>query len=149
MNVTMQRVPRDDILSLISSHIAPNLDAIGLRRFQRFALVTQKVWICEFKGQFVAMWGVIPPTLLSDSAYLWSYSDQDAFSDDKDKPSLRFIAMQKSREAVAEMLEEWPVIFGHSSVGEDNSIRWLRWLGAEFLEPDGKLIPFIIRRKDG
>lgn len=142
MTVVINRAPREDIASLISSHIAPNLNARDLRKFQQFVLVSQAVWHCEIGGEFIGMWGVIPPTLMSDYAYMWVYTNEKV----KDH---QFVFISHSQIAIAKVLEDWHTVHGHAEASSDKSIRWLKWLGAEFSEPEGKLIPFVIRRKDG
>jgi hypothetical protein len=47
------------------------------------------------------------------------------------------------------MLRRYKVIVGNCIVGEDKSIRWLKWLGAKFGKPEGNKVPFVIRAKDG
>ncbi len=142
MTVQINRAPRAEITELISSHIAPNLDAVELRRFKQFILVSQAVWHCEIAGEFIGMWGTIPPTLLSDYAYMWVYTNEKVKNHE-------FVFIRHSQIAIAQVLEEWREVHGHAEASASKSIRWLKWLGAEFLEPEGKLIPFIIRRKDG
>ena len=141
MSVSIQRAPRADLSALISSHIAPNMNEVELRRFERFVLVSQGIWHCEIKGEFIGMWGTIPPTLLSEQAYLWVYTNEKVKRHE-------FVFIRHSQLAIAEVLKEWPIIHGHTEVSATKSIRWLKWLGAEFLEPEDRLIPFFIRRKD-
>lgn len=142
MSVAIGRVPRADIRGLISSHIAPTLDAVALRKFNQFVLVSQTIWACEIAGEFIGMWGTVPPTLLSDHTYLWVHTNDKVVGH-----TFQFI--RHSQIAIAEILKEYTVVHGHCLSGADKSMRWLAWLGAEFGEPDGKLIPFVIRRKDG
>ncbi len=142
MTVMIQRAPRAGLSSLISSHIAPNLSTVDLKKFQQFVLVSQAVWYCEVEGEFIGMWGVIPPTLLSDWAYMWVYTNEKV-------KEHQFVFIRHSQIAIAQVLEEWREVHGHAEASSSKSIRWLKWLGAEFFEPEGKLIPFIIRRKDG
>lgn len=142
MNVTIDRVPRVDIAGLISTHVAPSLDTIQLRRFQQFVLVSQAIWFCEIEGEFIGMWGTIPPTLMSDHTYLWVHTNEKV----KDH---QFVFIRHSQVALENILREWQVVHGHAVANASKSIRWLKWLGAEFAEPEGNLIPFEIRRKDG
>ncbi len=141
MTVLIQKVPRANISGLISQHIAPSLDTAGLRKFNQFVLCSQSIWYCEIAGEFIGMWGTIPPTLLSDHTYLWVRTNETI----KDHT---FVFIRHSQIAIAEVLREWQVVHGHAVVGAEKSIRWLSWLGAKFYEPEGKLIPFVIRRKD-
>ncbi len=140
MNVQVRRTPRADLASLISSHVAPNMDDVELRRFNQFVLVSHTVWYCEIAGDFIGMMGTIPPTLMSDRAYLWFYNNE------KIKEHL-FVFIRHSQIAIADALKDWQELNGHVEASRTKSIRWLKWLGAEFFEPEGKLIPFMIRRK--
>lgn len=142
MTVLIQKVPRVDLSGLISSRIAPSMDAIQLRKFQQFVLVSQSIWYCEIAGEFIGMWGTIPPTLLSDHTYLWVHTNEKVSGH-------TFVFIRHSQVAIAEVLKEWKVVHGHAVVGAEKSIRWLTWLGAKFFEPEGNLIPFVIRRKNG
>lgn len=142
MTVLIRKAPREIVRGLISSHIETNLEPSQLERFQRFILVSQSVWYCEIDGEFVGMWGTVPPTLMSDTTYLWVYTNEKV-------KEHQFVFIRHSQLAIAEVLEHWHAVHGHAVVGANKSIRWLKWLGAEFGEPEGNLIPFVIRRKDG
>ncbi len=142
MAVMIDRVPRAEISGLISSHIAPSLNQDQLRKFKQFVLVSQSIWYCEIKGEFIGMWGTIPPTLLSDHTYLWVHTNEKVNGN-------TFVFIRHSQLAIAEILKEWPYVHGHCIASAAKSIRWLKWLGAVFDEPEGNLIPFVIRRKDG
>jgi hypothetical protein len=48
---------------------------------------------------------------------------------------------------VEKLLESYERIVGVTDIGETQSIRWLKLLGAKYGEPDGKVLPFEIRRK--
>src|SRR5437879_6377789 len=101
---------------------------------------TRHLWLGSVDGDIACIWGLIPPTLLSTQAYLWLYTTVLV----KDHT---FLFVRYSQRAVEEMLKEYPVIVGHCIVGNDQAVRWLKWLGAEFDVPDGKKIPFTILRK--
>jgi hypothetical protein len=100
------------------------------------------LWRSELDGKLLCVWGLIPPTLLSNQAYLWLYATKEA-------EKHTFILVRYSQLMVKIMLGHFDQLVGHCVAGQDRSIRWLRWLGAEFKEPNGKLIPFVIRKKDG
>ena len=142
MTAHIKKAPREDIGDLISSRIAPNIDPVELRILERYVQVSQSVWYCDINGKFIGIWGVIPPTLMSDQAYLW-FHNNEAIS------SHEFIYVRHSQVAIAEILQQWSMILGHVEASSTKSIRWLKWLGAELQEPIGKLIPFVIRRKNG
>ncbi len=91
-------------------------------------------------GEVACMWGLIPPTLLSDQAYLWLLTTHVV---DEHK----FLFVRYSQRYVEKMLRVYPKIVGDVMIGNDRAVRWLKWLGAEFGEPQGQRIPFVIRKK--
>jgi hypothetical protein len=96
------------------------------------------VWIGDVDGEVFGCWGLIPPTFLSDSAYIWFYHT----------PALakhRCAFIRHSRRVTAELLTHYPLLIGHCAAGAIHSLRWLRWCGATFGEPEGALIPFEIK----
>jgi hypothetical protein len=102
---------------------------------------SSRVWIGADDDKIIAVWGLIPPTLMSDVAYLWLFTTEHLNAH-------TFTFARHSRRAIAMALDEFPIIVGHCKVGASHSIRWLRWLGAEFGEPiHGKAIPFTIKAK--
>jgi hypothetical protein len=90
--------------------------------------------------KIVCCWGLIPPTLLSNQAYLWMWSTEGI----RDHA---FLLVRHSQRQVAKMLERYDVIVGHCRIDRPDSIRWLRWLGAEFDAPEGPFRSFRIRKK--
>jgi hypothetical protein len=96
------------------------------------------VWIGDVNGEIFGYWGLIPPILLSDRAYLW-FMHTPALS----KYAFRFI--RHSRGVAAELLNHYCVLVGHGRMGDRCSLAWLKWCGAKFLEPQGELIPFEIK----
>lgn len=96
------------------------------------------VWVGMEDETICCFWGIVLPTLISDRAYLWLHTTP-AMGEHK------FVFIRHSQLAVREILAEYPLIVGHCVAGEAKSIRWLKWLGAKFLHPEGKLVPFEIR----
>ena len=140
MTTSISQVQKDQISGLISSLDGGKLSQSEVEIFNRFVLVSISLWVGEIDGRLVCLWGLIPPTLLSDRAYLWLHTTE-AVKDHE------FILVRRSQIEIAKMLEEYPRIVGQCLVGEARSIRWLRWLGAEFGEPEGHFVPFLIERK--
>jgi len=93
-------------------------------------------------GKIACVWGLIPPTLLSNKAYLWLLTT-DIVAEHK------FLFVRHSQRYVEEALKQYPIIVGDCLIGNASAMRWLRWLGAEFGEPDGGRIPFMIKAKRG
>ncbi len=87
-------------------------------------------------------WGLVPPTIISDNAYIWLHH-----TDLVEKH--KFLFIRYSQRAVGEMLDRYSEINGHAHGQNERGIRWLKWLGAKMIAPEGDLIPFQIRRKDG
>lgn len=102
---------------------------------------TTKVWVGMADGKLACAWGVIPPTLLSTRAYLWLYTNEPVVKD------YQFVFVRNSQRVLEALLDEYPWITGVCVKGQDASLRWLRWLGAKLLEPNGQFIPFEIRKK--
>lgn len=110
------------------------------KALDRCLSLTRHLWIGYSNEEPVCAWGLIPPTLLSDSAYLWMITLGSV-------EGYEFVLVRHSQIQIARMLEAYPKIVGHCEASETRSIRWLRWLGATFGEPQGSFVPFTIRRK--
>jgi len=97
------------------------------------------MWVGTIDERLACIWGLIPPTILSNQAYLWLYTT-DVIEEHQ------FVLVRHSQLVMETMLEQYSSICGHAVVGNDKAIRWLKWLGAKFGEPYGGGIPFRIRR---
>jgi hypothetical protein len=91
-------------------------------------------------GEIACVWGLIPPTLLSTTAYLWLLTT-DIIAEHK------FLFIRHSQRYIEQALEIFPNIIGDCIVGNQSAKRWLTWLGAEFSEPVSGRWPFVIRAK--
>ena len=108
--------------------------------FDRCLFTSSNVWKGYVGDKLACVWGVIPPSLMSDRAYLWLWTSKAVEGNE-------FIFIRQSQRAVEEMLKLYPTLYGHVALGAESSKRWLRFLGARFGEPEGKAIPFQIRKK--
>lgn len=134
MTVSVKPATRNEVEQFIrNSDVPPE----HIRIFFQCFRATTEYWMGALDGETICIWGIIPPTLLSDNVYLWLYTTPDLEGNE-------FVFVRHSQRAVEEILRSYPRIIGHATVGADRSIRWLRWLGAKFGEPDGGLIPFTI-----
>jgi len=95
------------------------------------------IWGGYIDGRLACIWGLIPPTILSQQAYLW-LDTTDVVNGHE------FVLVRHSQLVVEEMLKEYPSIVGHAIVDNHKAIRWLKWLGAKFGEPQGQGLPFRI-----
>jgi hypothetical protein len=91
-------------------------------------------------GKVACVWGFIQPTILSDTAYLWLLTT-DIVAQHK------FLLVRHSQMFIEEALKTWPTIIGNCAIDDTKAIRWIKWLGGEFDRPDGKWLPFSIRKR--
>lgn len=109
--------------------------------FDPFLSSTPEMWVgYDGEDRLVCVWGLIPPTLMSDRAYLWLYTTEALQGNE-------FSFIRHSQRWLEEALKEWPVIFGHTDMTATQSIRWIKLCGGVYGEPEGGLVPFVIRRK--
>lgn len=141
MTTSVSAISKQKVSELISSMAVGTLSDYELETFERFVLVSSKLRAGVIDGKLICLWGLIPPTMLSDQAYLWLHTTEAAKEHE-------FILVRRSPIEIKAMLEEYPRIVGHCEVGAEQSIRWLKWLGARFGDHNGRLIPFEIVRKE-
>lgn len=138
MSTYIQRITGPELYDLISAEVLDTLTEAGQEIMNRSLQNSSDVWVWTVDNHIHGFWGLIPPSLLSNRAYIWLYT----------LPSMtehQFAFVRHSQIAVKKLLEQYPVIVGHCAKSADKSQRWLRWLGATFGEPDGNLIPFEIK----
>ena len=104
-----------------------------------FVRYSPHAWAGLVDGNFACMWGLVPPTLLSDNAYLWLIVNELV---DEHK----FLFVRHSQIEMARMLDLYPTITGYCDVRHVRSMQWLRWLGAKFDLAIGPTAPFTITR---
>lgn len=138
MTASIIRLTGDEAYDLIYPECIAMLSELNQETMRRSMMNSRWVWVGREDEKVLGFWGLIPPTLLSDRAYLWLMTT----------PHMRehvFVFVRYSQRVVQEMLAEYPLIVGHCTAGQDKSFRWLRWLGAQFGEPIGQLVPFEIK----
>lgn len=141
MSVEINTLHRDDVERLISTEIYPTLSANEQKAFHRIMDATTIFWVGIYEGKLKAMWGLAPPTMLGNQAYLWLHIF-DSIDD------CLFLFVRNSQRAIEEALLRYPIIFGHCHHEDKRAQRWLRWLGAEFQKTPGDAVPFVIKTKD-
>jgi hypothetical protein len=113
---------------------------------QEYALIeacfvrSEERWIGSVDKVVACLWGLIPPTLLSDTAYLWLYNNELV-----DEHKFAFI--RHSQVQMKRMLALYPLIVGDCLISNQSGRQWLKWLGAQFGPTDGPLVPFVIKAK--
>lgn len=139
MTVTIEPLVGKTLSGLISLTYGPILDYKESEIFD-YCQRMGEVYTGYVDNELVCCWGLMPPSFLSMQAYLWMWCKDD-------KVQHQFLFVRHSQRQVEKMLERFDTIVGHCLQGS-KSIRWLRWLGAEFADypEEGKLM-FTIRRK--
>lgn len=138
MTVFVAKASGPSLTRLISPEVVDRLEAKDYEALDTFLQRSAQVWVGMEDETVCCFWGVVMPTLISNRAYLWLHTT----------PALKehtFVFVRHSQLVIKEILTEFPLIIGHCIVGETKSIRWLKWLGATFSHPEGKLVPFEIK----
>ena len=117
------------------AHTAGSED--NLREYLRRSTVRMVAYVDE---EPACVWGLAPQSLLSNQAYLWLLTTDLAMEH-------KFLLVRYSQLFVERALKHFEALTGHCEAGNMMAKRWVRWLGGEFGEPDGKNVPFVIRRK--
>lgn len=138
--VHIESLSGKQISKLISFATALKLDPRSAEVLEWCQAMSAESWSGYVGEKLICCWGLIPPSILSTQAYLWMHST----------PAVRdhqFLLVRHSQRIIESALDRYPTIIGHCITEAEDSIRWLRWLGAEFLPPEGRHVPFTIRRK--
>jgi hypothetical protein len=114
-------------------------DDFGWQTMDFCLLMSTDIWAGFINDKLACIWGIIPPTLMSYQAYLWLYTTDTIKGHE-------FVLVRHSQLVIDELLEVYPSIVGHATMGSDKSIRWLKWLGATFGPPQGTNVPFRISK---
>lgn len=142
MNVSIQPMVASHLSDLISFATGGTLSGRQLEMVEWCQAMSGEVWTGRVDDDLICVWGLIPPTLISRQAYLWMHTTS-AVADHK------FLLVRHSQRVIERMLTRYDTIVGHCRIGSRDSIRWMRWLGAVFEEPQGEFIPFRIEAKHG
>jgi hypothetical protein len=86
------------------------------------------------------LYGLIPPTMLSNRAYLWLLTTESV---DQHK----FLLVRHSQVVIEKLLEEYDCLVGDTLLADGRAMRWLKWLGAEFEYPVNGVSHFKITRQ--
>lgn len=141
MTVQIEPIADQHISQLISSIAGYTLEPREIGMLEFCQTMSSETWTGYVDGVLICCWGLIPPTLLSNQAYLWMHST----------PAVRdhqFLLVRHSQRIIEQALNRYEQIVGDCQVGAEDSIRWLKWLGAEFYDAnDSGYCSFVIRRK--
>lgn len=140
MSLSIIPVSASDAFDLIYADHLAMLSSVNQETMQRAMLNSTNLWVGTQDGKVLCVWGLIPPTMLSDRAYMWLRTTEHM------KEHV-FLFVRHSQRAVTELLKCYPIIVGHCLISNSKAIRWLIWLGATFHDPQGEFIPFEIKAK--
>lgn len=142
MKVVIDNLERREIETILYATVYDKMTADEQGIMNQFVLATPDLWVGFIDGEVACVWGCVPPTLMSSHAYLWLYTTEAV-------KEHQFLFIRHSQVALGRLLEKYDSIIGTAVIGNEQAIRWLKWLGAEFLQPVGKKLPFVIRKKHG
>lgn len=117
------------------------LNNIDTEQMHRWFYNSNEVWAGFYQDQLACLYGVLSPSLFSETAYLWLTTNELV----KDHP---FLFVRHSQMIVKKLLENHKLIVGHVSAKHKHSIRWLEWLGVKLMRDEivNDLIPFRLKR---
>lgn len=141
VQITTGRQGSDDYLNIL--YRSPVRDVPGAERTLKHCLcISEEVFVGKIDDKLVCVWGLIPPTILSESAYLWLLCT-DTVSDHT------FVFARRSQIVMGELRKRYTLIVGNCVASDTKAIRWLKWLGAEFQYHGGPTLAFTIRSNHG
>lgn len=100
------------------------------------------MWVGRIDGEVACVFGVVPPTICSDTAYLWLWVTEAV-------KEHQFIFVRRSQVMLKELLKEYRALTGACKVGDDTAVRWIKWLGGRFAQPERGFVPFVIEAQHG
>jgi len=139
MTATIFRLDGAEAYDLIFTDHLAMLPPESQETMHRSMVNSSRVWLGADDSKVMAIWGLIPPTLMSDTAYLWLFTTAHLAGHE-------FMFIRHSKRAIEAALQEFPTIVGHCEVTNLRAQQWLRWLGASFGDPVfNKVLPFTIK----
>jgi len=140
MTVTVEKANRMELFATLRNSKDRFVEDAE-NKLSYLSLLSQYVWVGRVDDEIVCAFGVIPPCVLSNTAYLWSVTTDKV-------EQHKFLFVRYSQRMIERIHAEFPKIIGHANPKDQRSIRWLKWLGATFGEITEKGIPFVIERKN-
>ena len=110
------------------------------QRLRKWLAQSEQVWLGMYDDKVACAWGLVPPSLISNRAYLWLLT-----TDLVEKH--KFLFIRHSQVVMEEALKDYDTIIGHVAVGNEAARKWLRWLGAGIGPPENGYSVFKIRRQ--
>lgn len=130
------QIPLDDVIARSPVKTNPRAKMVLSQCLAR----SEHSWTGLVDGQIVCLWGLCPPTLLSDQAYIWLLTTDEI-------EEHKFLFIRHSQMMMEKMLDVYPVIIGEVEINNFRARQWLRWLGAKFITRKNGTISFEIRKR--
>ncbi len=102
-----------------------------------YMTMSDKCYVGVIDDLIVCVWGVMRQSLLSDRGYLWLITTEAA-------EEHKFLLIRYSQRIIENLLKRYRVLTGECAISDSRARKWMRFLGAEFSQPEGKTIPFQI-----
>lgn len=108
---------------------------------QKFICNSQANYVGYINGEVACVYGLRPPTLLSNQrAYLWLLT-----TDVVDRNKFEFI--RHSEIVIENVLKEFEMIVGDTHIKDERAFKWVKWLGAVYFDHHKTLVPFYITQQ--
>lgn len=137
MTVAIERANTKRVIEAAPKEV---LDAIDKRKLEKCLVVSTHVYLGLVDGEYACCWGLIPPSLMGDKAYLWLHTSALVEQN-------KFVFVRHSQCCVEKMLEEYHELIGFCVPSNEAAIRWIQWLGGEFQPERMGRKDFVIRKK--
>src|SRR5258708_12207330 len=137
MSVQIESINRQQTRDLILSARGGILTELESKTLDACLGFATHLWIGQVDGKMVCAWGLVPPSLLAEEAYLWLYSTPEV-ADHK------FVFVRYSQLVMKEMLRIYPRIVGVTDIKSTNSTPCLTCLRANFVHNSAPHTPFSI-----
>lgn len=111
----------------------------ALEILYRRICATQNVFVGFIKGDVACIYGLAPPTVLSNQAHIWIITT-DTVEQNK------FIFVRHSQMVIEAALKEWDHIYGETYIKDRHAFKWIKWLGGVYGHPVGVFVPFSISK---
>lgn len=125
MKVTIEAAVLSDLVGLTSQ---------DSKTMKEFFNQSEEISAGRINGELICLWGMIPASLLSDKAYIWSY----AFPAVARHPKT-FLKVAKG--IIAQYLKAYPILICHCA----QKVTFVKHIGGELVHDFGPYSTYIIK----
>ena len=141
MNVAIYNIPRLEVQRLIAASPHITLSKTELKQLDNCMYISSGIFAGLVEDDLACVWGLVPPTLMSNQAYLWLYTTPLV-------EQHKFLLVRHSQRWIEQVLKEYDTIVGFCKPENKAAIKWIEWLGGSFKRPFGERAEFVIRNQD-